>query len=78
MKSYNDDKENLTDAIQTINFWLPEKDAKITGGQLRGDTAIVDVEGTLSSGVKVLTVVRMIKGSSGWLFDRAQMAGMLP
>ncbi len=78
VKSYNDDKENLTDAIQTINFWLPEKDAKITGGQLRGETAIVDVEGTLSSGVKVLTVVRMIKGQAGWLFDRAQMAGMLP
>ena len=78
VKSYNDDKENLTDALETMNFWLPNKDATITGGQLRGDTAILDVEGPLASGVKVLTVVRMIKGQSGWLFDRAQMAGMLP
>jgi hypothetical protein len=78
VKSYNNDQENLKDALDTIDFWLPNKDAKITGGQLRGDTAIVEVEGPLASGVKVLTVVRLIKGPAGWLFDRAQMAGMLP
>jgi hypothetical protein len=78
VKSYNNDQENLKDALDTMDFWLPNKDATIIGGQLRGDTAIVEVEGPLASGVKVLTVVRMIKAPAGWLFDRAQMAGMLP
>jgi hypothetical protein len=78
VKSYNDDKENLTDMLDTLNFWLPAKDVKITGGKLSGDTAILDVEGVLTSGVKALTLVRLIKGPARWLFDRATMAGMLP
>jgi hypothetical protein len=78
VKSYNNDQENLKDALDTMDFWLPNKNATIIGGQVRGDTAIVEVEGPLASGVKVLTVVRMIKAPAGWLFDRAQMAGMLP
>jgi hypothetical protein len=78
VKSYNDDKENLTDLLDTLNFWLPLKDAKITGGTLAGEVAVVDVEGVLASGVKALTLVRLIKRPSGWLFDSATMAGMLP
>ena len=78
VKSYNDDKENLTDMLDTLNFWLPAKDAKITGGTLTGEVAVLDVEGVLASGVKALTLVRLIKRPSGWLFDRATMAGMLP
>ena len=77
VKSYNTDKENLTDMLDTLNFWLPAKDVKITGGKLTGDTAVLDVEGVLASGVKALTLVRLIRGPSG-LFDRATMAGMLP
>ena len=38
VKSYNTDKENLTDMLDTLNFWLPAKDVKITGGKLTGDT----------------------------------------
>jgi hypothetical protein len=78
IKTYNDDKENLTNALETLNFWMPDKDAKITGGILTGDAAVLDVEGTFASGVKALSLVRLIKGSSGWLFDAATMAGMLP
>ena len=78
VKSYNDDKENLTDMLGTLDFWLPVKDVTITGGKLSGDTAVLDVEGVLASGVRVLTLVRLIRGPSGWLFDRATMAGMLP
>jgi hypothetical protein len=78
VKSYNNDKENLTDMLDTLDFWLPAKDVKITGGKLSGDTAVLDVEGVLASGVKALTLVRLIRGPSGWLFDRATMAGMLP
>jgi hypothetical protein len=78
VKSYNDDKENLTDMLDTLNFWLPVKDVTITGGTLSGDTAILDVEGALASGVKALTLVRLLKRPSGWLFDRAALAGILP
>jgi len=78
VRTYNDDKENLTDLLDTLNFWLPVKDVKITGGTLAGETAVVDVEGVLASGVKALTLVRLVKRPSGWLFDTATMAGMLP
>ncbi len=78
VKSYNDDKENLADLIGTLEFWLPVKDAKITGGKLLGDEAVLDVEGVLASGVKALTLVRLTRRPSGWLFDSAMMAGMLP
>jgi hypothetical protein len=77
IKSYNDDKENLTDTLETLNFWLPAKETKITGGTLTGEVAVLDVEGVMASGVKALTLVRLIKGPSGWLFDSAAMAGML-
>ena len=78
VKGYNDDKENLTDMLDTLNFWLPAKDVKITGGTLMGEVAVLEVEGVLASGVKALTLVRLIKRPSGWLFDSATMAGMLP
>jgi hypothetical protein len=78
VKSYNDDKENLTDTLDTLNFWLPAKDVKITGGMLMGDKAILDVEGTLASGVKALSLVRLVRTASGWAFEDAAMAGMLP
>jgi hypothetical protein len=78
VKSYNDDKENLTDLLDTLNFWLPVKDAKITGGTLASEIAVLDVEGELATGIKALTLVRLVKRPSGWLFDSATMAGMLP
>jgi hypothetical protein len=78
VKSYNDDKENLADLLGTLEFWLPGKDAKITGGKLTGDEAVLDVEGVLTSGIKALTLIRLIRRPSGWLFDSATMAGMLP
>jgi hypothetical protein len=78
VKSYNDDTENLADLLGTLDFWLPAKEAKITGGKLTGDAAVLDVEGVLASGIKALTLVRLIKRPSGWLFDSATMAGILP
>jgi hypothetical protein len=78
VKDYNSDKENLTDMLQTLNFWLPAKGVAVTGGQMFTDSAVLDVEGTLASGVRALTLVRMLKSPSGWLFDHAVVAGMLP
>ena len=77
VKSYNSDKENLADLLDTLNFWLPAKDATITGGKLTGDVAVLDVEGVLASGIKALVLVRLVRQPSGWLFDSAAMAGML-
>ncbi len=78
VKSYNDDKENLADTLDTLNFWMPAKDVKITGGALLGETAILDLEGTMASGIKALSLVRLRKTASGWVFEDAAMAGMLP
>lgn len=78
VKDYTDEAENLADMLQTLDFWLPVRDVAITGGTLRGDEAVLDVEGALASGVRALTLVRMIKGPSQWLFESATMAGMLP
>src|SRR5262245_48451823 len=78
VKSYNDDTENLTDMLDTLNFWIPARDVKITGGLLMGDAATIDVEGAMASGVKALSLVRLIKAASGWAFQDAAMAGMLP
>ena len=77
VKSYNNDKENLADTLETLNFWLPAKGVTISGGTLTGDVAVLDVEGVLASGVKALTLVRLVRQPSGWLFDSASMAGML-
>src|SRR5262245_38583501 len=78
VKRYNDDTENLTDMLDTLNFWIPARDVKITGGLLMGDAATIDVEGAMASGVKALSLVRLIKAASGWAFQDAAMAGMLP
>jgi hypothetical protein len=79
VKSYNTDAENLSSMLDTLNFWLPIKDARVVGGSLNGtDAAVLEVEGEMTSGIKAMTLVRMVKGQSGWLFDRAAMAGMLP
>jgi hypothetical protein len=78
IKTYNDDQENLSDLLGTLDFWLPVRDVQITGGTLAGDVAILTVEGVLASGVKALTLVRLTSRPSGWLFDSAAMAGILP
>ncbi|MGA8808778.1 MAG: hypothetical protein WB973_12950, partial [Thermoanaerobaculia bacterium] len=76
-ESYRTPKENLDDAIQTLGFWLPKKAGKITGGELRGDSAILNLEGELFENQNALFLVRMIKENSRWVFDRATKAGMI-
>ncbi len=75
--SYRTPKENLDDAIQTLGFWLPKKAGKITGGELRGDSAILNLEGELFENQNALFLVRMVKENSRWVFDRATKAGMI-
>src|SRR4051794_25637723 len=71
------EKENLADAIQTLGFHLPKKPGKITGGELRGDSAILNVEGELFENQNALFLVRMVKDGSKWAFDRAVNAGLI-
>ena len=71
-----DKYENLDEALQTLGMFLPKK-AKITGGELRGDAAVLEVEGEIFEGTKGLVLVRMTKSGSGWVYDRSTRAGFL-
>jgi hypothetical protein len=81
LESFNDAdrsaKENLDDALQTLGMFLPKKPGKITGGELRGDVAILDLEGELFEGQFGLFQIRMIKTGDHWLFDRATRVGLI-
>jgi hypothetical protein len=68
---------NLADAIQTLGFRLPKKPGRIAGGELRGDSAILNLEGELFEGQHALFLVRMVKDGSRWVFDRALNAGLI-
>jgi hypothetical protein len=76
-ESYRTPKENLDDAIQTLGFWLPKKPGKVTGGELRGDSAILQLEGEIFEGQNGLFLIRMVKEGPRWVFDRAVKAGMI-
>ncbi len=81
LESFNESdrtpKEKLDDALQTLGFWLPKKPGKITGGELHGDSAVLQVEGELFEGQNALFLVRMVKEGPRWVFDRATKAGMI-
>ena len=49
----------------------------ITGGQLRGKVAVLDVEGELFQGQLGLSLVQMVKTGAVWQFDRAARAGLV-
>jgi len=68
---------DVDDAVQTLGMTLPAKAVKITGGELRGDTAILELESEYFPGQKGLTLVQMVKSGTHWQFDRASRAGMI-
>jgi hypothetical protein len=76
-KSYNSPAENAADAADLLKAWLPVDKMKIVGGQLRGDVAILDVEGEMFPGQASLSLARMVKVGTTWLFDQAARAGMV-
>lgn len=74
---YNTPEENLKEAVEMLgDFWLPKKH-KVTGGELRGDAAILEVEGELYPGARWLFLVRMVRGAAGWQFAEKVPAGRL-
>ena len=76
--SYNTPAENAETAADLLRGWLPAKKLKVAGGQLRGDVAILDVEGEIFEGQLGLSRVQMVKTGAVWQFERAVRAGMLP
>lgn len=76
-ESYRTPKENLDDAVQTLGLWLPKKAGKVTGGELRGDIAVLELEAELFEGQNGLFLVKMVKAGPQWVFDRAARAGMI-
>ena len=69
--------DDLNDALQSLDIWLPKKGVKVLGGEMRGDTADLDVEGEMFAGQKGLFLVRMTRSGSRWLFARATPAGFI-
>ena len=69
--------DDLDDALQSLDIWLPKKGLKVLGGEMRGDTADLDVEGEMFAGQKGLFLVRMTRSGSRWLFVRATPAGFI-
>ena len=69
--------DSLEDALQTLDIWLPKKGIKVTGGEMRSDTAVLEVQGEMFPGQKGLYLVQMTKSGSKWLFDRAVRGGFI-
>ncbi|MEO7742971.1 MAG: hypothetical protein ABIR98_08550 [Usitatibacter sp.] len=75
---YNTPAENAATAADLLRAWLPAKKLNVAGGQLRGDIALLDVEGEIFEGQRGLSLVQMVKTGTAWQFERAARAGMLP
>jgi hypothetical protein len=71
------EQENLEEALSTLNIWLSKKPGQVTGGELRGDTAILEMEGQIFEGQKGLYLVKMVKSGPRWVFDSATPVGMI-
>jgi len=75
---YNTPEENLNSAVDILSAWLPKKNVKVTGGELRGEATLLEVEGEIYEGRNALYIVKMLKGDSGWRLDQVVPAGMFP
>lgn len=74
---YNTPEENRDSVLETLGFWLPKKDTKVTGGESFGETAILEVEGKVYETSTGLYLIRMVKRATGWAMDEARMVGMM-
>jgi hypothetical protein len=76
-KSYNSPEENASSASDLLQAWLPKSGLTIAGGEVRGDTADLDVEGEMFPGTKALYLARLRQVDGTWLFESAGIVGML-
>ena len=75
---YRTPKENAEETLSALQMWLPKSGLKVTGGQVRGDLADLDIEGDMFPGSKGFYVARMRKVGKQWLFEGSTLLGMLP
>ena len=66
-------KENLDSTIETLGFWLPKAVGKITGGELHGDSAVLNVEAEMFPGMNALYLIKMVKAGPRQLGTSDQM-----
>ena len=57
-------------------FWKRQR-ARSAGGELRGDSAILEMEADYFEGQPGLFLVKMLKSGDRWQFDRATRAGLI-
>lgn len=74
---YRTAEENRAYVLDLLAAWLPKKKMKVTGGEIRGETAILEVEGEAFAGRMALYQVRMVRETGGWGFDGAALVGLL-
>jgi hypothetical protein len=70
-------KERLDDAVERLGFWLQKSPATVTGGEVRGDSSVLEVEGEIFKGRKMLFLINMIKSGNRWVFDSAAKRGFV-
>jgi hypothetical protein len=75
---YRNEAENADYTYDLIQAWLPKAKLTVTGGEVRGDIADLDVEGEMFPGTTGVYVARMVKQGSAWAFDGATVLGMVP
>ncbi|MCI0415328.1 hypothetical protein L0222_21355 [bacterium] len=75
-KDYNTPEENLSSAVDILSAWLPKKNVKVAGGEVRGDAVLLEVEGEIYEGRNALYIVKMVKSDSGWGLEQVAPAGM--
>jgi hypothetical protein len=76
-EDYLSPEENLKSTLDILKAWLPKKGIKITGGEMRGDKATLEVEGEIFEGKKALYLIEMEKSDGKWLFSSSTPAGFL-
>jgi len=77
-RTYNTPQENLDGAVETLRAWLPKKGMKVTGGEVRGEVAIVVIEGEMFPGSAALYLASLARTGTVWQLDAATLVGMLP
>lgn len=73
---YNNDEENLQSVTSVLGWWLPKK-MKYVEGTTSGDSAVLEIEGEPSEGLRMLYLVKMSKTPAGWVFAQSVPAGMI-
>ena len=76
-KSYNSSAVLDSGLADFLQEWLPKVKLSIRGGELRDETADLEVTGDMFPGTSALYLARMRRAGRLWQFEAATMVGML-